>query len=65
MFITLTETPEATCTGTLGTTQAEAYRRESRYASIRTIYCSIQDAEEMFISAVMPIMSIYRSPLGQ
>ncbi len=51
-------------TGTLGTTQAEAYRCESRYASFRTICCSIQDAKEMFISAVMAITSIYRLPLG-
>ena len=34
-------------TGMLGTTQAEEYIHESRYASFRTICCSIQDAEEM------------------
>ncbi len=38
-LVFITDTPEAT--------QAEAYRRESRYASIRTIYCSIQDATEI------------------
>ncbi len=36
---------------------------ESRHASIRTIY-TVQ-SKMLFISAVMPIMSIYRLPLGQ
>ncbi len=64
MFITLRDSRSHT--GTLEAIHAGiGIKSESRHASIRTICCSIQESKMLFISAVMPIMSIYRLPLGQ
>ncbi len=61
MFITLTETPEATLKQHM---QAEAYRVNPNMPLFE--HSAVQ-SKMLFISisAVMPIMSIYRLPLGQ
>ena len=62
MFITLTETPEATQARLKQYMQAEAYRVNPDMPLFEQ---STVQSKMLFISAVMPIMSIYRLPLGQ
>ncbi len=64
MFITLTETPEATQARLKQHMQAEAYRVNP---DMPLFEHSAVQSKMLFISisAVMPIMSIYRLPLGQ
>ncbi len=62
MFITLTETPEATQARLKQHMQAEAYRVNPDMPLFEQ---SAVQSKMLFISAVMPIMSIYRLPLGQ
>ncbi len=64
MFITLTETPEVTQARLKQYMQAEAYRVNPDMPLFEQ---SAVQSKILFtcISAVMPIMSIYRLPLGQ